>query len=98
MILVDPRIDDVYAAMLEIGSVPGRYGRMMGPCNRGDHGVKLGYGAAPCVSRGHNSGKGASGIFVEGEDAARKLLGEDLLDSRHQAGAALTGRQRFNAV
>ena len=96
--LPDPWIDDVYAAMLEVGSVPGRHGRTMGPCNGGDHGIELRYRAARPVSCRHNSGKGASGILVEGQYPARKLLGEHLLDGGQQSHATLTRRQRLNAV
>jgi len=68
--------------MLKIGGVPGRHGRTMGACNGCDHGVKLRYRAAGCVSCGYDSGKRASGILIEGQDPIRKLLGEHPLDGR----------------
>ena len=63
----------------------------MGPGNRCDHGIKLRYRPARGVSCGHNSGKRASGILIEGQDAARKLLREYLFDGRQQSYAALIG-------
>jgi len=84
--------------MLEITGVPGGHGRTMGPCNSSDHGVKLRYRVARSVSCRHNSGKRASGILIEGQDTARKLLGEHLLHGRKQSNAALTRRQRLNTV
>ena len=84
--------------MLEIGGVAGCHGRTMRACNGGNHGIKLRYRAARCFSRGHNAGKRAGGILIEGQDAALKLLGEHLLDGRQQSRSALAGRQRLYAV
>ena len=94
----DPWIDDVYAAMLEIGGVPGCHGRTMRPGNRCDHGIQLRYRAACPAPCGHNCGKGARGILIERQDPARKLLGKHLLDGRQQSQAALTRRQCLHAV
>src|ERR1035441_206780 len=73
-----PRSDEVNTAMLEIGGVAGCHGRAMRACNGGNHGIKLRYRAARCVSRGDNAGKRAGGILIEGQDPALKLLGEHL--------------------
>ena len=93
-----PRIDGLYATALEVSGVPGCHGRTMRPGNRCDHGIQLRYRAARPVSCRHNSGKPASGILIEGQYPASKLLGEHLPDGRQQSQAALTRRQRLNAM
>src|ERR1035437_2237795 len=44
--LFGPRIDDVYAAMLETGSIPGCHGRTMRARNSCNHGINLRHRAA----------------------------------------------------